>query len=126
MAAWHGNHALVELLLESSASPDKHCDDGVTPLFTASQEGHLAIVERLCEAGASWEATVVGDRTPPLFMAAQRGHLAVVEYLCKARADMEAVTQEGTTPLNIASCASHLDIVKHLCQLGVGKSRATK
>ena len=53
---------------------------GYTPLHWAADNGHLPVVQYLCEQGADKEAMDDIGRTP-LHMAAQRGHLPVVQYL---------------------------------------------
>ena len=59
--------------------------DGATPLFQASQNGHVEVVEILVKAGA--DLNQAWDGRTPLYQASQNGHAEVVEILVKAGAD---------------------------------------
>ena len=51
-----------------------------TPLHYAALDGHIPVMQYLCEQRADKEARSVARRTP-LHLAAQEGHIAVVRYL---------------------------------------------
>jgi ankyrin repeat protein len=59
-----------------------------TPLHTAAYLGHLAIAERLLEAGAPVDAENSTGSTP-MHLAAEGGHLAVIERLLEAGAEAD-------------------------------------
>ena len=54
---------VVRVLLEQGADIDKARDDGATPLYIASEEGHVEVVSVLLEQGPSTRLWMVG---PPL------------------------------------------------------------
>jgi len=72
---------IVKILLESGADADKAAEEGVTPLFIASQEGKLKIVKCLVEVGKAEVDEADNGGVTPLYIASQKGKLDVVKYL---------------------------------------------
>jgi ankyrin repeat protein len=87
-------------------------DTGFTPLYSASQNGHLNVVDALLRAGADVNKAK-NDGATPLFAACLKGHRACVEALVRARADVTFVWK-GHTPLAAASRKGHANIVSIL------------
>src|SRR3989338_703850 len=54
--------------------------DGRTPIYVASRDGHHQVVQTLLESGAHKNATNK-NRTTPIYIAAQNGHDEVVKVL---------------------------------------------
>ena len=92
-------------------------NDGATPLYIASVEGHLEVVRELLARGAAVDAarniTETSSATP-LYIASWAGHLEIVRELLKAKANVDAARNDGWTPLLIASQKGHLEIVREL------------
>jgi len=109
--------AMQERTLMDLRSRDQR---GLTPMHYAAENGHLPVVQYLCEQGANNEARSNGDRTP-LHLAAYEGHLPVVQYLCKQGADKETKDNCNMTPLHWAAVKDHLPVVKYLCKQGADK-----
>ncbi|CAJ1328447.1 unnamed protein product [Effrenium voratum] len=85
-AAGKGDAKHVIVLLEKPHDPNAaDRNSHVTPLFNASANGHLEVVQRLLDASADKEKA---DRqgTTPLLIAAVRGHQAVAQCLLDAPA----------------------------------------
>lgn len=75
----------------------------LSPLTIAAAQGHLGVVQLLCEHGTDVERKTDADETA-LFLAAQYGHLEVVQYLVNEQsADIETNTVFKYTPLTVAS-----------------------
>jgi len=84
--------------------------------FTWQQHnGHLPVVQCLCERRAYKKERGEYDRTP-LHLAACEGHLPVVQYLCEQEqgADKEARTISGWTPLHWAAHRGCPAVVQYL------------
>jgi ankyrin repeat protein len=92
--------------------------DGATPLFAASLEGRVPVVECLTSHGADVNAAAASDRVMPLHAASHAGHLPVLECLVNHGADVDAASSIGITPLNIASRQGHLPVVQCLATNG--------
>lgn len=72
---------VVDALIDGGSNVNVQDNAGATPLFIASQEGHIEIVKTLLNAGANLELS--GDGVTPLIIAADQGHLLVVKELLK-------------------------------------------
>ncbi|KAI0902694.1 hypothetical protein F4823DRAFT_639048, partial [Ustulina deusta] len=90
-------------------------------LETATENGHLEVVERLLAAGADVNAFPTGafGRTA-LQAAAENGHLEVVERLLSAGADVNAfpANKFGVTALQAAAENGHLEVIERLLSAG--------
>ena len=69
----------MQLLLDADACPDRGNANGATPLFIAAQQGRLASVRLLIEAGA--DDTLTADGKTALRWAEQNGHTEVAALL---------------------------------------------
>jgi ankyrin repeat protein len=75
-------------------------------LIRAAEDGQLALVRNLLQAGASPNAKSEGDFTA-LMWAAARGHVEVVTVLLESGADLSARTRKGRTAVDIATQEGH-------------------
>ena len=74
------NQSLLKLLLSNKANFNSSSINGFTPLHMASQEGHLASVVTLLQAGAD-QLLPKHDGFLPIHQAAQHNHVEVVRIL---------------------------------------------
>jgi ankyrin repeat protein len=95
--------------------------DGWTPLFAASDSGHLKVVKFLYEHGADADIHfATNNGWTPLSAASDSGYLEVVKFLYKYRVDTDihVTTKDSYTPLYALSLDGHLKVVKFLYEHG--------
>ncbi|XP_076081216.1 uncharacterized protein LOC143052139 [Mytilus galloprovincialis] len=95
----------------------------VTPLFIASQRGHVEIVKLLLQNGADVNKCKKNGASP-LFVACHEGHLEIVKLLHKSKADVnlckhqKLLGEADQIGLEIKGCISPLFIA---CKIGNSK-----
>ena len=112
-------------MLKEGAEKEKATTNGATPLYVASQEGKVEVVEVLLKEGADKDKATTNGWTP-LYIASQRGKVEVVELLLKEEADKEKATTDGKTPLYTASSRGHKEVIEMLLRAGAKIDNATK
>ena len=85
-----------------------------TPLFMASQQGHLPIVVALLAAGAPVDYSGTKDNCSPLFIACQQDHTEIAAALIGAGADVLKASDKGVAPLFLAAKKGNMTTVKAL------------
>ena len=94
--------------------------DGYTPLFVASRNGNIEVVELLLEAKADVNKAETNGYTP-LIIASQNDHIEVVKLLLAAKADVDIkVKIDGKvyTALSVAKEKGYTHIVTLLKKQG--------
>ncbi|CAE7255996.1 ANKHD1 [Symbiodinium sp. KB8] len=97
---------------------------GLSPLYYASERGHLEIVRLLLEACADAD---FGDRRhdiTPLLAASRNGRVDIAKLLLEAGADKQRCNCRGETPLWVASCRGNTDMVRLLLDTGLNVDQA--
>lgn len=130
-ASFYNRTEAVAFLLEKKADFSKRNYIGLTPLHTASENGHLEIVRRLFDAGASADAVALNR-------AVVKNRINVVKFLLSVAKVRDACTSWnlfsgnhenkltyelvhsyfGGTALYTAVIRGHLDVVKLLLSFG--------
>ena len=98
---------------------------GFTPLYAASHNGHLTVVQYLVEQGADMEKDD-SDGWTPLTIACFEGHLDVVRYLLEQGANRDKANKRYTTPLHLAAGEGHLEVTKLLMVYGADLNARNK
>ncbi|KAG2435661.1 hypothetical protein HXX76_006863 [Chlamydomonas incerta] len=104
--------------------------EGRTPLWVASQRGHVELVQLLLaragvEGGVDVNAANSAAVTP-LRVAAAQGHTEVVAALLAAGAAPDMADKDAFTPLYVACARSHLEVVRLLLAAGAPPDRCDK
>ncbi len=110
-AAAAGHEAMVRLLLDHGASPDRDVKGCYTPLHEAATNGHADVVQLLLDRGARIDPLANG-RDSPLCVAASRGQVDVVRLLIKRGASLTGAG--GESPFWIAAQYGQKEIVEIL------------
>ena len=117
-ASFVGNTKAVKILLPL-VSPDiimMQDYSGRTPLWIASHQGHIRVVQQLLRAKAD-PNIAANDGMTPLYAASYSGHSQIVQRLLQEQVDPNTASNEGVTPLHIASQEGRVDVVQRLLLL---------
>ena len=109
--------AFIDLLLDADASVHLATQDGITPLYMASHQGHVSCVRQLLAAGAN--ADVASSRGyTPLGVAAHAGHSECLELLLAAGGSVNHSLPQGATALHFAAQRGHAECIQLLLAAG--------
>lgn len=123
-ACLEGHEDCVIVLLKAGGPEliDMPCDDGITPLFLAADQGHVKITTLLLQLGADSDMAEEGGRTP-LFAACSRGYPECAKALLVAGAGVDLQNKSGATPLYVACQEGHEACVEVLIKAGADLGR---
>lgn len=117
-AARYNNAAVARNLIAAKASLNSQStDDKVTPLFLATQKGHVKMTKLLLKHKADPDIPE-RDGAVPLHMAAYHGHTDVARHLLQSGANPDIAMLTGATPLHIAASRGDAAITALLLQAG--------
>lgn len=129
LAAHRGQLDHIELLLRAGAQPDlrqtqKDSERGDTALLRAFYGGHLAVAQRLVQAGASLSTRNRWD-WGPVHMAAQSGCIACLEWLAAQGQPLDepAPTSRGETPTMLAASRGQVQALQWFEARGIDLAR---
>ena len=89
---------------------------GCSPLWQAPQNGNVAIVKVLIDAGGNVNQATTTDGVSPLWMASYKGNVDLVEVLLEAGGNINQHANNKATPIIIASLKGHTEVVRLLVQ----------
>lgn len=92
-------------------------EDGCTPLYIASQNNKLAVLNILLASGANPES-VYQHGVTPIYVAAMNGNVDIVLALLNKGVDVDAACSQGSTPLYVAAQYGWLAVVDVLLDHG--------
>uniref|UniRef100_A0A667ZST4 Ankyrin repeat domain 28 n=1 Tax=Myripristis murdjan TaxID=586833 RepID=A0A667ZST4_9TELE len=132
LAAYHGHHHAMEVLVQSLLDLDVRNSQGRTPLDLAAFKGHVECVDVLINQGASILVKDFTQKRTPIhaavmlmgfssFPAATNGHSECLRLLI-GNADLQSVVDiqdgNGQTPLMLSVLSGHTDCVYSLLNKG--------
>lgn len=111
-----GHVAMVRKLLESEVKMGPPAERRFQLAITATEKGHLAMVEFLLEGGL---LKAIGPGATMLMQAAStRGHSTLVGYMAKQPGvELDGSNNESDPPIMLAAGAGHVGVVKKLLKL---------
>uniref|UniRef100_A0A3Q0SID9 Ankyrin repeat domain 28 n=1 Tax=Amphilophus citrinellus TaxID=61819 RepID=A0A3Q0SID9_AMPCI len=121
LAAYHGHHQAMEVLVQSLLDLDVRNSQGRTPLDLAAFKGHVECVDVLINQGASILVKDYTLKRTPIHAAATNGHSECLRLLI-GNADLQSAVDiqdgNGQTPLMLAVLSGHTDCVYSLLNKG--------
>ena len=108
---------MVQWLAGNGGSVTQPTNAARTPLYVATQKGHLAVVQWLASNGGSVTQPTSRGSTH-LYIAALNDHLEVVRWLASNGGSVTQPAITGRTPLHVAAQAGHLEVVRLLAGNG--------
>jgi len=114
VAAEQGHVGVLEILCNYSEDLGSANEYQRTPLHSASENGHLDVVELLLGIpGINVHPKDARTHRTPLHCASQNGHLDIVERLLETpKIDIHAKDIKGQTPLFLAACREDTAVEK--------------
>jgi hypothetical protein len=119
-AAWHGDLAMMELLVSRGADVNKANELGESALMHAAWRGQLEAVKWLLAKGARVNSAPM--RWSALHYAVFAGHWEVASHLLGNGADINARSTNGSSVLMMAVYEGHEPIVRRLLARGADPS----
>uniref|UniRef100_A0A671LEK8 Serine/threonine-protein phosphatase 6 regulatory ankyrin repeat subunit A-like n=1 Tax=Sinocyclocheilus anshuiensis TaxID=1608454 RepID=A0A671LEK8_9TELE len=121
LAAYHGHHQALEVLVQSLLDLDVRTAQGHTPLDLAAFKGHVECVDVLINQGASILVKDYTLKRTPIHAAATNGHSECLRLLI-GNADLQSAVDIqdgiGQTPLMLSVLGGHTDCVYSLINKG--------
>jgi ankyrin repeat protein len=125
-AAYNGQLALVDLLIEAGADVNARNDYGSSPMSEAAVRGDAAILSALLDAGADVESPTLEGQTA-LMSVVRTPHVDAAELLIDHGANVNAFeTWRGQTALMFASAQSQPAMVGLLLEHGADPNAVSK
>jgi ankyrin repeat protein len=117
-AAAEGEHEVVRILVEASATLDAQDEKGRTALFWAAKKGHSNVAKVLIDNGANLNLTDNEWGRTALHFAIERENVEVAKLLITAGAPLDIKDGEGRVPLSYAAEQGLEDVVTLLVEKG--------
>ena len=115
-AAYHDDAELGLLLLEAGAKADAKNRYGVTPLYSACQNGNAKLVKALLKHGVDPDTSLDGEEA--LLTASRTGSVEVVKALIESGARIDPKDRNNQTALMWAAAEGNLEVVETLIEVG--------
>ncbi|CAL4120138.1 unnamed protein product, partial [Meganyctiphanes norvegica] len=123
LAAMHGHHNLINILLKAGIDIDDPGGSNRRPLHSAVERNDVEFATKLIQAGADIDATTIEtEALTPLHLAVNNGHLECITLLIKEKANIDATEAKyNYTPLHRAVALNQLTAVEMLLDAGCNR-----
>uniref|UniRef100_A0A672L4H5 Ankyrin repeat domain 28 n=1 Tax=Sinocyclocheilus grahami TaxID=75366 RepID=A0A672L4H5_SINGR len=121
LAAYHGHHHALEVLVQSLLDLDVRTPQGHTALSLAAFKGHVECVDILISQGASMMMKDYTHKRSTIHFSAMNGHSECLRLLIHNTEQQTAINirdGKGQTPLMLAVLGGHTDCVYILLSEG--------
>jgi ankyrin repeat protein len=105
---------MARVLKELGVKPEQPDNLNQTPLYYASREGKLQLIEYLINEGNCNVNHVDTYGQSPVFYACREGHIEAIKKLVAFGADSDLVDNNGQTPIYYAIKGTRLDVAEYL------------
>lgn len=122
-AAWRGDSAMVDVLLDLNVPLDAINHDGNNALWLACVNGEPGLIRRLAAKGVPIDHANLVEATA-LMYAASSGKAAVVATLLALGADPHRVSQDDFSALDMAASVECLQLLRAASRRGPALSTA--
>ena len=113
-AAYNDDTELGLILLDAGAKADPENRYGLTPLYSACQNGNAVLVRALLKHGVDPDTSQQGEEA--ILTAARTGSVEVVQALLKSGGRVESKDRRNQTALMWAAGGGHLAVVRWLVE----------
>ncbi|KAK0613559.1 ankyrin repeat-containing domain protein [Immersiella caudata] len=122
-AAQGGYLSTVELLLAKGAFCDPEDEHGITPFWSAAQNGNADVVHLLLGAGAKMDVAPYTKKLQPIHVASLRGHLEVVRLLLDSGVsptpEADSFDDSEPSPFLLACTTDNVELARLFLDRGV-------
>ena len=109
-----GVKSIVEIIASYIKDPNPTKENGITPIHSASQHGHIDIVIFLASKVDNLNEVICGTGATPIYAASAKGHTDIVKFLASKVENPNKSRNDGVTPITVASLKGHVEIVEFL------------
>ena len=109
-----GVKSIVEIIASYIKDPNPTKENGITPIHSASQHGHIDIVIFLASKVDNLNEVICGTGATPIYNASAKGHTDIVKFLASKVENPNKSRNDGVTPITVASLKGHVEIVEFL------------
>lgn len=140
------SHALVEALIEASASAELEAikylvstlgadpehvllagpNVYVFPLGAAAQKGHPSSIRTLLDLGVACNQTAGPLRTSALYIASAEGQVAVIDLLISRGANVDHARSDGATAASVAAQEGNVEALSRLLIQGASANTSNR
>lgn len=125
-AAWEGNIAAINRLLNTGVNINSRTREGMTPLMMAAVRGHTNVIRHLLKKGANARARAgMGNNRTALIFATESGNVNSARALL-SHSNLHARDSNRRTALTVAASMGRPAMIRLLVRAGARPNNATR